>query len=74
MLSFLKTGITFASFKNDAKSPLLIGALIEGWTKSVNMPAFFLIILVGTSVSWQALEASKQTNSLKISFFVSLKN
>ena len=68
MLSFSKTGITFASFRNDWKSPLLIEALIEGWTKSVNMSAFSLIILVGTSVSWQALETSKQTISWKISY------
>ena len=73
MQSFLKTGITFASFRNDGKWPLLIEALIKGWTKSVNMSTFSLIILVGTFVSWQALEVSKQFLG-KFSFFPHLKN
>ena len=30
LLSFLKTGITVASCRNDEKPPLLIDALIEG--------------------------------------------
>ena len=67
--SFLKTRIVFPSFRNDGKSPLLIETLSEGWPKFVNMSAFSLIILVGTSISWQALEAYKQTIYCKISFF-----
>ena len=74
LLSFLKTGITFASFSNDGKSPLLIEAIIKGWIKSVNMSAFSLIILVVTSGSRHALEASKQTILEKFPFFPSLKN
>ena len=56
--SFLKRGITLASFRNHGKSTLLIEALIEGWIKSVNMSAFSLIILVVKILSWQALETS----------------
>ena len=73
MQSFLKTGITFANFRNDGKSPLLIEALTEGWTKSVNMSTFSLISLVGTSVSWQALEASKQRIYWKFFFFLTFE-
>ena len=46
-------------------------ALIEGWTKSVNMLAFSLTILVGTSVSRQVLSALETDNYLKIAFFSS---
>ena len=56
-------------FGHDGKWPLLIEALNEGWTKSVNMSSFTLIIFV----SWQALEASKQTISWKISFFATFE-
>ena len=47
-------------------------ALIEGWTKSVNMLAFSLTILVGTSVSRQVLSALETDNYLKIAFFSSI--
>ena len=60
---FLKTGITFESLWNDRNSSLLIEALFEGWTRSGNTSAFSLITLVGTSASWQALEAFEQTIS-----------
>ena len=70
MLSFLKTETIFGSFRNDGKSPLLIEALLEGWTKSVNMSTLSLIILVGTSVFWQALKVSKQPISWQILWFL----
>ena len=66
---FFQTGITFARLRNDGKSLLLTEALTEGWTKSLNISAFSLVNLVGTSVSWQDLQASKQTVSGKSSFF-----
>ena len=55
-------------------SLLLTEPFIEGWIKSANMSALSLLILVGTSVSWQPVEASKQAISWKIFFFPRLKN
>ena len=72
LLSFLQpffnTWFTFASFRNDVKSPLLIETLIDRWTKSENVSDSSLIILVGTSVSSQGLKAPKQTKNLLKNF------
>ena len=67
LLSFLKTGITVASCRNDEKPPLLIDALIEGWKKSYNVGILFNNLDTSVTVSWQAL-SNFSKNSLFSTF------
>ena len=52
----------------------MINELIAGWIKSAKMSAFYLIIFVSTSVSWQDFDAFRLTISLSISPFTTMEN
>ena len=73
LLPFLNTGVVFAFFKEDGKLDFSTESLKFARRMSANISALTLIISVGISVSWHALEVSNSKIFLKISYLFVLE-
>ena len=73
-LPFLWTGVTFANFIDDGKTPASKNLLNSEYKASVKISELGLIAFVGMSEFWHAFDESRFNISLSISAFEILFN